>query len=229
MNNFKSITSKVFIIIIFISYGFAQNKYAIVLPEEYNKTQTYPLFIVFHGGNGNMKSMMKWWKSERLSEEFIVAYMEASTLDNPPNRWGWRNLTHERQNIKSYYDIIKKDYCIKENQVYVGGFSLGGKVSIDLALNQIIPVKGFISLNHGGGTTRFFTDENVKKIAKKNIKGVLVSGEKDYRYKKETAKIKAMFNSHGLQYLFIENEGIGHYAPDNFRKVLNTYLDFIVH
>ena len=216
-------------VLFFLNTSFGQDKYTVVLPIDYNKEQSYPLFIVFHGGNGNMKNMIQWWKSKRLSNEFIVAYMEASTLDNPPNRWGWRNLSQERKNIKRYYSEIKTQYRINEDQVYVGGFSLGGKVSIDLALNQIIPVKGFISLNHGGGTTRFFTDENVKKIAKKNIKGVLVSGEKDYRYKKETAKIKAMFNSHGLQYLFIENEGIGHYAPDNFRKVLNTYLDFIVH
>ena len=62
-------------------------------------------------------------------------------------------------------------------------------MSVDLALNQMIPVKGFISLNHGGRTTEFFTPDNIVKAASKNIKAVLISGAHDYRYKKETLNI----------------------------------------
>ena len=215
-------------LLFFIATSFSQKKYTIVVPKDYNKELTYPLFIVFHGGNGNMKDMMSWWKSERLSSEFVVAYMEASTLDNTPNRWGWRDLQKERKNIKLYYTEIKEYYGIQEDQVYVGGFSLGAKVSIDLALNQAIPVHGLISLNHGGGTTKFFNDDNVKAAKENGVRAVLISGEKDYRYQKETDKIKALFNAHHFQYKFIENIGVGHRAPDNFSVQLDEYLDFIV-
>lgn len=215
-------------VLFFLNTSFGQDKYTVVLPIDYNKEQSYPLFIVFHGGNGNMKNMIQWWKSKRLSNEFIVAYMEASTLDNPPNRWGWRNLSQERKNIKRYYSEIKTQYRINEDQVYVGGFSLGGKISIDLGLNQIIPVCGLISLNHGGGTTKFFTDDNVKKASKKGVKAVLLSGENDYRYKKETNTIKEMFEKHNLPYQYIVYKGVGHNAPNNFSKKLDNYIDFIV-
>ena len=213
---------------LFLTVGYCQKKYDVVLPSDYTNSQSYPLFIVFHGGNGNKKDMQTWWTSDRLSKEFIVAYFEATTLDNRPNRWGWRNLPKERVNIKQYYTQIINSYSINTNQVYVGGFSLGGKMSIDLALNQIIPVKGLISLNHGGGTTKYFTSENIEKAASTNMKVVLLSGERDYRYQKETLKIKKQFETFKLQHQFIEIKGLGHASPKNFSKMLDTYIDYLI-
>lgn len=212
----------------FMTTAFCQKKYKVVLPDNYDKTLVYPLFIVFHGGNGNMENMMLWWTSNRLTKEFIVAYFEATTLDNFPNRWGWRNLPKERKNIKRYYSEIINAYNIDEDSVYVGGFSLGGKLSVDLALNQTLPVKGFISLNHGGGTTEFFTSKKIKEATKRNIKAILLSGENDYRYRKETLHIKEQFEKYKLQYRFIEIKDLGHSVPNNFSIVLDNYLDFIV-
>ncbi len=212
----------------FLNTAFSQKKYKIVLPTNYDKTSTYPLFIVFHGGNGNIKNMKTWWISNKLSTEFIVAYFEATTLDNPPNYWGWRNLPKERNNIKQYYSEILKKHRIKDNQVYAGGFSLGGKMSVDLALNQIIPIKGFVSLNHGGRTTEFFTSEHIIKATNKNVKAVLISGEHDYRYKKETLKIKKEFETYKLMHQFVIIKNLGHAVPDNFSVLLDDYLEFIM-
>ena len=212
----------------FMNAAFCQKKYKVILPDNYNEMQVYPLFIVFHGGNSSMKNTMLWWTSNRLAKEFIVAYFEATTLDNPPNRWGWRNLPKERENIKQYYSEIVKTYSVEDDVVYVGGFSLGGKLSVDLALNQILPVRGFISLNHGGGTTEFFTPENIKIAAGRQVKAVLLSGQNDHRYKKETFKIKKQFEKYKLRHQFIEIKNLGHSVPKNFSVDLDHYLDFIV-
>ncbi|MCL6294829.1 hypothetical protein [Jejuia spongiicola] len=212
----------------FLNTASSQKKYEIVLPNDYDKTNIYPLFIVFHGGNGNIKNMRTWWVSNKLSNEFIVVYFEATTLDNPPNYWGWRNLSIERNNIKQYYSEIIEKYRIKDDQVYAGGFSLGGKVSVDLALNQIIPIKGLISLNHGGGTTEFFTSENIIKARNKDFKAVLISGTHDYRYQKETLKIKKEFETYKLKHQFVQIKNLGHAVPDNFSILLDDYLGFIM-
>lgn len=217
-----------FISLLFFAQTYSQDKFTVVVPIDYQKDLSYPLFIVFHGGNGNMKSMMQWWKSETLSKNFIVAYMEASTLDNYPNRWGWRNLTEERKNVKHYYAEIINEYNVDVNQVYVGGFSLGGKMSVDLALNPIIPVKGFISLNHGGGTTHFFTDNNVIAAKQRGVRAVLISGEKDFRYKKESEKIKTLLSKHDFSYKFIESKNTGHSIPKAFSVLLDSCLEFIM-
>ncbi len=206
-----------------------QEKYTVVLPIDYDTAKSYPLFIVFHGGNSNMKSMSQWWMSKKLSNEFIVAYMEASSLDSQPNYWGWRNLPQERLNIKKYYDVILRQHNIDTSQVYVGGFSLGGKISIDLALNQKIPVKGVVSLNHGGSTTSFFTDKNVINAKVRRVSFVLISGENDMKYKKETEKIRWMLDKHNVKHKYISLKNLGHSVPNNFSALLDEYLNFIVH
>ncbi len=221
---------KWFVFIVFLVLNtsvFSQKKYDVVLPLDYHKELSYPLFIVFHGGNGNMKNMKTWWTSSILSKSFIVAYFEASTLDRAPNRWGWRNLAKERNNVKQYYSEIIQTYNVNLNEVYVGGFSLGGKMSVDLALNQAIPIKGFISLNHGGGTTEFFTTKNIIRAKENRLKAVLLSGEKDYRYKKESLKIKNRFEELRLDHKFFEIKNLGHTSPKYFSKLLDNYIDFL--
>jgi len=213
-----------------MSFGsMGQKKFSIVLPSEYDSDKTYPLFIVFHGGNGNMLNMMKWWTCKLLSEEFIVAYMEASTLDRAPDRWGWRNFPKERTNIKKYYEEITASYQVDEKQVYVGGFSLGGKMSIDLVMSKLLPVNGFVSLNHGGGISGFFTSSNIQDAANRGVRGFLIMGEKDYRYARESKDLNENFLNHGLQLKFVTNEGIGHSAPKDFENQLSEALEYIVH
>ena len=208
-----------------MSYG--QKKYTAVLPNDYNKEQTYPLFIVFHGGFSNMNSIAKWWRSNVLTKEYIVVYMEASTQDRYPDRWGWRDLSQERDNVLNNYSEIIKNYNVNKEQVYVGGFSLGARLSIDLVMNQTIPIKGFILLNHGGKLSSSCTSENIIKASKRQVRGVLITGENDHKYKSQTYSLKDLFSKNLLSYKFIVNIGVGHEEPKNFFLLLDEYLDYI--
>ena len=205
---------------------FSQEKYTVVLPGTYTSEQTYPLFIVLHGGNSNMYSIAKWWKSPKLAQDFIVVYMEASTLDNKPNRWGWRNLEAERKNVKSYYLDILSRYNIEG--VYVGGFSLGARLSIDLALSQTIPINGFVALNYGGKLSESLNAEALVKAKANGLKSILITGEKDDYYKPLTIKIKTLFDDYQMPYKFVVNEGIGHEEPKNFSKLMDAYLTYLL-
>ena len=212
--------------ILFIDQTFAQEKYTVVLPEMFNAEQTYPLFIVFHGGNSNMYQIAKWWKSNKLAEDFIVVYMEASTLDNEPNRWGWRDLKVERDHVKLYYVDIIERYNI--DGVYVGGFSLGARISIDLALSQTIPINGIISLNYGGQLSESLNGETLTRAKQNGFKTVLITGEKDDYYQPLTMRVKALFDEHNLSHKYEVNKGIGHEEPKNFSKLLDSYLTYLL-
>jgi len=209
-----------------MSYG--QNKYSVVLPDSYNALKAYPLFIALHGGHGNMKDMQTYWKSPKLNKDFIIAYMEASTLDRHPNRYGWRNIVEERMNIKQYYTEITKQYNIETEQVYVGGFSLGARTSIDLVLNNIFPIKGFILLNVGGGLSDACTEKNVKQAKERHVKGVVMTGEDDHKYKTQSLTLKTLLEDQDFQFQFIVNKNTGHTTPPNFESVLDSCLEYIM-
>lgn len=215
-------------VLLFCSEVIAQDKYAVVLPENYNNKKAYPLFISLHGGHGNIRGIQIYWKSPTLKKDFIVAYMEASTLDRAPNRYGWRNIVEERQNIKAYYSEIIKDYNIITEQVFVGGFSLGARTSLDLVLNEIVPLKGFILLNLGGGLSDACTAKNVKQAKSRNVKGVVMVGDTDYKYKTQSLQLKTLLEAQDFPFLFIENKNIGHTAPPDFDTVLDSCLEFIM-
>ncbi|HMC00431.1 MAG TPA: hypothetical protein VKN14_05275 [Flavobacteriaceae bacterium] len=223
---FKRICSILFFLLVITSYG--QKKYSVVLPDNYNSNESYPLFIALHGGHGNMKDMQTYWKSPKLNNDFIVAYMEASTLDRAPNRYGWRNIVEERENINQYYSEIKEQYNIVTEQVYVGGFSLGARTSIDLVLNNIIPIKGFILLNVGGGLSDACTDENVKQAKERHVRGVVMTGEDDHKYKTQSLALKTLLEDQDFQFQFIVNKNTGHTTPPNFEPVLDSCLDYII-
>lgn len=216
-----------FFLLVSITSIYSQNKYTVILPENYNKEKSYPLFIALHGGHGNMKDMQSYWTCETLSKDFIIAYMEASTLDRAPNRFGWRNLPEERKHIKSYYFEIITTYNINENHVYVGGFSLGAKTSIDLVLGDIIPLNGFVLLNLGGGLSDNCTTSNVFAARNRGVKGVVMMGELDHKYKPQTIQLKALLDAVEFQYQFIENKNTGHTTPNNFETVLESCIIFI--
>ena len=220
-----SVVSLVFFL--WISSNNAQEKYNVVLPEGYSTEKTYPLFIVFHGGNGNMKEIMEWWNSPLLRDSFIVAYMEAATLDRAPDRWGWRNFPDERKNIRNYYMAINQQFNVNDQWVFAGGFSLGAKISVDLAMNQVIPVRGFISVNHGGRLSSDSTIENFNAAATMGIRGVLIGGQNDAQYLNETSQLQELCENAGLAYKYIINLGVGHEAPPHFDMVLDQYISFL--
>ena len=221
----KKILSIVVFLFVLMSYG--QKKYSVVLPQNFDNEKSYPLFIALHGGHGNMKDMQTYWKSPKLNEDFIVAYMEASTLDRAPNRYGWRDITAERKNVKQYYDEIIKEYHLETAQVYIGGFSLGARTSIDLVLNNIFPIKGFILLNVGGGLSDACTEENVRQAINRNVKGVVMTGETDHKYKPQSLSLKKLLEDQDFQFQFIENKNTGHTTPPNFEAVLDNCLKYI--
>ena len=208
---------------------FGQPKYNVTVPEDYQEStiEKYPLFIVLHGGNSNKESIHEWWHSDELEQNFIVAYMDANTLDRKPNRWGWRKIDEERENISQYVSEIASNYRIDYNQIFVGGFSLGGRTSLDLLATQPFKVQGIISVNHGGGISPSFTAANIDALKTLNKKIILVSGEKDYHYKHETLEISRLLTLHNIEHHYIVIPNLGHSAPNNFSVLLKQYLTWL--
>ncbi len=205
----------------------AQKKYDVVLPKNYDAAKSYPLFIVLHGGHGNKEDMQSYWYCQTLSDAFIVVYMEASTIDRAPNRFGWRDLKKERLLIKDYYSELIESFSIDTNNVFVGGFSLGAKTSIDITLGNVIPIKGFILLNLGGGLSDNCTAENVQNANKRMVKGVVMMGEFDDRYKSQTLALKTLLDDNHFTYKFIVNKETGHTTPKNFNRVLDESIAYL--
>jgi len=154
-------------------------------------------------------------------------YAEASTRDSPGNRWGWRNVSSEHRNISKYYNQAVKKYSVDTSMVYVGGFSLGAKMSVDLLMTQAIPVNGIISLCHGGGLTSTCNTKNLKNANKRKARIIVIDGEKDYSYKGQSEELQNILEESGIIYRYIRNPGMGHVIPGNFDVQLDGLLEWL--
>jgi len=201
------------------------NKYLVVLPENYDQAKEYPLFVVLHGGNGNMKDMQTKWHSSKLAKEYITIYAEASTQDSPGNHWGWRDIPAERQNILTFYQEVVENYTVDTSRVYAGGFSLGAKMSVDLLMTQTIPVKGIISICHGGGLSSTCNYQNLEDAKKRKAHIIVIDGENDYTYRGQSEDLQAILEESGIRFKYIRNPGMGHTIPLDFNVQLDELLD----
>lgn len=96
-------------------------------------------------------------------------------------------------------------------------------MSIDMILQDLIDIRGFIAFAPQKPVS--FNDDNVKKAASKNIKGVILTGEKEFSIEQQKEMVEA-FDKENLECSFMI-EDIGHFYPDNFSDYLEKAVKFI--
>jgi len=203
-------------------------KYEVHLPENYDPKKKYPLFIGLHGdGICNIEEFSQYWKPDVfLTNDFIFAYLQSSQVICH-NGYGWLNDAKlARQDIKECYEVISKKYSVDQDNIIIGGFSGGAQTTLEIVMDNTIPIKGFIGLC-AEEKTESFTKENVKLAAERGVKGVLLEGELVLPIESEEEMMKE-FDEVGLQYEYYINKGIGHNPPKDFDEKLIKSLDFIM-
>ena len=209
--------------------GLAQEKakaeFEISLPNNFDKNREYPLFIALHGGGGTKEETKHFWQSESLNKKYIVAHIQSSQIFTM-NGFSWNFDTKRgRKDIEKCFGKIMKEYGknIDDEKVYIGGFSAGAAMSIDMILQDLIDIRGFIAFAPQKPAS--FNDDNVKKAASKNIKGVILTGEKEFSIEQQKEMVEA-FDKENLECSFMI-EDIGHFYPDNFSDYLEKAVKFI--
>ena len=102
-------------------------KYIFSLPEGYTPGESYPLIFGIHGRTNSNAMVQDYMKLERYPEWAIVVY--PAGLGAGPFTW------HESENI-DYFDAlvtkITENYCVKRDEIFVVGHSLGGYMTYKL-------------------------------------------------------------------------------------------------
>jgi len=199
--------------------------YLVFEPEDYDKSNKYPMFIAIHGWGEDAEFFSEYWKSSKLSKEYILVLPQSSQVVGSKNfAWDDNSLAHEE--ISSIYKKIIKDYSVDTDNVIIGGFSQGATLALEISLNtQIISTKGFISLCPD--KPQSFNLEAVKEAKAKGIKGCIITGDQDASFNQQKEMVDT-FKEAGFNYEFDITEGLGHWFPKDLSAKLDTYIDFIV-
>jgi predicted esterase len=203
----------------------AKPQFEILKPRNYSKKETYPLFIVLHGWGDDNKMLMRYWKSEKLEKEYLVAFLQSSRVVRTGG-YAWDDLPLARKEIKQMVEQIVKEYPVDPDKTIMGGFSQGGKMTLDIIFTQTIPLKGFVAVCPGGGIPEALTVENAAKAAEKNVQGSIITGDRDESLPEQQETVKILKEA-GFPYRFIVNPGMYHWFPEDFGNQLDLAIDHI--
>jgi predicted esterase len=201
----------------------AEAKYEVYMPADYCEGISYPLHIAIHGWGEDIAFFKRFWKSDVLNRNCISLFIQSSKVASPIG-FCWDDVELARKEIEDAYKNVLVQYSIDINRITVGGFSQGATMAMDLALNGMIKIKGFITLCPDKPIS--FSNEGVEVMAKKNIKGIILTGEKDESLLEQKTMVK-VFEEKGFPHQFIINKGLGHWFPENLSEQMNEALDYI--
>lgn len=206
----------------------AHFEYEVHLPKDYAPNKKYPLFFCLHGdgSDGNIPNHSWYWKHELLNNRgFIFVYPQSSQV-RCHNGFGWLiDMEKSRNEIAACYEELKKLYSVDESCVIVAGFSGGSNASIDIALHNAIPAKGFIALCPGNDLSDY--NKEVATTAKaRGLRGVIFEGE--YELEPPVQDMLKEFDAANFPYEYIINKGIGHWYPSDLEEIVSKAIDFII-
>ncbi len=130
-----------------------------------------------------------------------------------------------RQEIVQMVSEITDHHAVDLDQIYIGGFSQGGTMSIDLAMTQALPVRGFVALcPNKPDSVQPELLENLRDIG---LKAVILTGEKDGMLDRQKEMAQDFKNAQ-LPYRFEITPGLAHWFPENLPAQIDKALRFIM-
>jgi predicted esterase len=183
-------------------YGGKIGQYSTIyyyVPENYDSTKVYPLILAWYGCGINPDEMRDLLYDVIAEEkEIIIVSPDLGGVDSE----------QEIPDFQKYLlGHILKTYNINPNQKIISGFSFGGKLAFELALNSPNDFKGIIGLSPAIGL-QSFTDTMWANINR--IRMATILGNKDYNF----IYVDSLMNeltSRGANLLYLLKPNVEHY------------------
>lgn len=193
----------------------------VVLPEDYDPSRSYPLFMALHGGGENLDLFMPNWTSPGLKREFIVAFPQSTQLV-AMDGYNWtEDLGLSLREIREGFEKVVEEYPVDTDQVIVGGFSSGGVASLEVVFKNAIPVQGFVVLCPA--MPEGFSADEVREASERGIRGTLLTTEMDGRVDQQKRMAEVM-EEVGLPLEFHITPDIGHWYPEDLGERIDKAI-----
>lgn len=197
--------------------------YDVVLPASYDSTRSYPLLIILHGAFSGKESLQPYFVPDLFVDHYIRLFPQSS--ERTRDRYTWhRKLKEGRNLIRSAYEEVIKAYPVDTSRVVVCGFSMGGMMAIDVTLQQVVPLLGFIAVCPGMPSQ--FDSALVAGMVTRGQRGVIIGGHFDY-FRPYQLDMLTAFKVVGFEHRFLEFPNLGHELPPKLPQSLDAALSFV--
>jgi len=198
--------------------------YRVDLPPDFHPGQRYPLFIIFHGGNSNLKKVTAHWHEASLEHSYIKVYLQSYRhFDSDAYTWKSGDPRSDAD-LREIFRELAGAYPIDTGRVVVAGISAGANYAIGMAIRGVIPVTGFITFCPGL-PSEMDTILSPSDLCS-DVRGYLVGGEFDF-YRESQLRLLERFDGIGLEYEYVLEKGMYHQYPMDEARYIREGLRFI--
>jgi predicted esterase len=184
----------------------------------------YPLLMVLHGNNSNMKETAPHWAS-MADKGWVVAVPQSTEVGMSPDAYTWNDREATAKQLDLQLERVKRATEIDASRIIIAGFSMGGTHAIALTLTKRIKARGFIAVCAWLPHIREFTTL-VEGGAGKMLRAYVLVGEQDAS-REGAAALVDLFTSHKLKAELDLRAGLGHEYPEDMAETLPKALAFV--
>lgn len=195
-------------------------KVEVAVPEGYDKSKSYPLFIALHGGGENLAEFKPNWTSPVLRKDFLIAYVQSTQVASMTG-FHWQDAALTGRDLAEAFNRIKAEYPVDMKKIIIGGFSSGGYGSLVALLNDVLPARGFIILCPPVPEAEF--ESKVAGLKARGIRGAFLTTEQDNRLA-DQKRWQEIFTKAGLDVEFSVAPNTGHWYPNDFAAKVDAAL-----
>lgn len=189
--------------------------------------QRYPLLIALHGNGDNATHTLSGWQAV-ASAGWLLGAIQSSQMSGSGS-YGWFDVEQAIREIEGQYANLCEQYPIDTERVILAGFSMGSDLALQLALEGVIPARGFMLLGPGG--TIETTDVWLPFIEAgkaRGLRGYVMLGAEDVNVAQDDIRsLVALLNNHGVACGFEAIPDVGHGYPAEYAPMLRRALAFI--
>lgn len=179
--------------------------------------------VSLHWKGSNAKDFSSYWIKNNMFEDYLFGFPQSSQVYGY-NSYCWDNQEVAFKEVELAYREFKG---LTMKQCILAGASQGGNLSIEMSLsNNLLGIKGFIAVIPAIQDVSLIHNL-LSENGVSNLRGCIITGDKDPFYKK-TLELVPIFEQYGLQCKWMIKEGLGHFFPSDFPKILTEAIEYIL-
>lgn len=208
--------------------------YRVYVPETYDGEKPLPLIVALHGSGGTGDVMIAGHNGQmkKLAEQhgYLVAaplgYRRRASYGRVPKEYRGdaeleRRVRLGRQDVMNVVELMREEYRIDEDRIYLMGHSMGGTGTWHLAVEHPEVWAAIAPVSSGGATPEEVDLERIRHLP------VLVChGDRDGKAPVEKARaMVAAMKELGMRYEYFEKPGGTHAMLEASRPRIFQFFD----
>ncbi len=195
-------------------------------PKGAKASEKYPMILFLDGRHSDHTISQFYWKPALEMIDIVFASLRSSQI-HAFGQYAWDDESISMREVRDAYKILIQRDDVDETQVIVSGMSQGAGIALQAIAKGIIPAKGFLTIAQALKPENFFDPESPSLIGQ-NLKGVIVSGEKDVPRRLSHKKFHELALASGIDCELYSYPDIGHEYPNDFCALVVKSAKFII-